>query len=250
MCKITEKTINLGFIICLLIINIDAYAAPDYAREKRWAAQVAPDILTGEVVYLTQKNQHKFLGIYTKAQKNKMAVIVVHGMGVHPNWGIISLLRLQLAEHGYTTFSIQMPILAANASYKSYATLFPDAVDRLKVAVSHLNNLGYKRITIVSHSNGSRMSREYLLDNPASLTAWAALSLTQGDTFKGIKVPILDLYGEKDLPHVLASAAKRKASFENVSASKQITIPNADHFFNLHENQMIKTVITFLDGLK
>jgi DNA-binding CsgD family transcriptional regulator len=39
-------------------------------------------------------------------------VIVVHGLGVHPDRGLINPLRSQLAEQGYATLPVQMPVLA------------------------------------------------------------------------------------------------------------------------------------------
>ncbi len=42
-------------------------------------------------------------------------VVVVHGLGVHPDWGLIGGLRTGLADAGYVTLSVQMPVLAATA---------------------------------------------------------------------------------------------------------------------------------------
>lgn len=234
----------------LLVMSTSVLAGADYAREKRWHDQVAPEILIGKPIYLKQKNGHKFLGIYTEAAKAKMALVVVHGMGIHPDWGMIRTLREQLVDVGYTTLSIQMPVLAADAKPEEYPALFPEAVERLKLAVAYLKRKGYKRIAIVSHSNGSRMNRVYMATNPADVRAWVSLSLTRGDTYAGVKAPVLDLYGANDLPHVLSAAAKRKVSLKGNAASKQMVIPDADHFFDGKEEAMIKAVKGFLDSLK
>ena len=87
----------------------------DYEREKRWADEITPGLIVGDVVYLQTSNGHKFLNLYTEAAKAKAAVIVVHGIGIHPDWGVIGMLRTRLAEQGYTTLSVQMPVLAADA---------------------------------------------------------------------------------------------------------------------------------------
>lgn len=233
----------------LLIVSTNVIAAPDYAREKRWGDEIVPGLIVGDAIYLTQKNGHKFLGIFAEEDNARMGLVVVHGMGIHPDWGMVSTLRQGLFDHGYTTLSIQMPILAADASYKAYPAVFPDAVERLQIAVAYLKQKGYQHIAIVSHSNGSRMSRVYMANNPHKVTAWAALSLTQGDTFRGVKVPVLDLYGENDLPHVLSSTVKRNASLTN-TASKQVVIPDTNHFYAGHEETMVKVVKDFLDGMK
>jgi len=234
----------------LLILSVPAFAASDYAREKKWADEITPGIVVGDPVYLEQANQHKFLGIYTEAANAKAGVVVVHGIGIHPDWGMIGTLRSQLADQGYTTLSIQMPILAVDAKAEAYPPTFPEAAERLQLAVDYLKGKGYKKIAIVSHSMGSRMSHFYMVKNPPDVAAWAALGLASADTYKGIKAPVLDLYGAKDLPAVLSGAKKRLASLKGNPASKQVVIPGADHFFANHEDAMVKAVKDFLDSLK
>ena len=199
------------FSITLIILFsiASSYAAPDYEREQRWANEVIPGLVVGEPIYIEQKNKHRFLGIWSESESKNMAVIVAHGMGLHPDYGMISNIRQTLSDNGYSTLSIQMPILAANASYAKYPALFPEAAERLQLATDYLKAKDFNNVVIVSHSNGSRMSRTYMVTNPANVSAWVALSLTQGDTFKGIKAPVFDLYGDNDLSHVLDSAKQR-----------------------------------------
>ncbi|MCU0811236.1 MAG: alpha/beta hydrolase family protein [Thiobacillaceae bacterium] len=174
------------------------------------------------------------------------ALIIVHGLGIHPDWGLIGTLRSDLADRGYTTLSIQMPILAADAKGEDYPPTFPEAAERIGEAVEFLKAKGYKQIAIVSHSMGSRMSRVYLTGKPApAVVAWASLGISVDD-YKGVKLPILDLYGENDLPGVLKNTDKRKKSLGK--NSKQVKIDRADHFFNGHEAKMVSEVAGFLDA--
>ena len=119
---------------------------PDYVREQRWAAEITPAILVGDPVQLTIPGGHKFLGIYTPNSKAQAGVVVVHGLGVHPDWGLINPLRSQLAEQGYATLSVQMPVLSAEARGDRYPPLFPEAAERIAVAVKFLQNQGHKKI--------------------------------------------------------------------------------------------------------
>ena len=240
----------------LLIVSATAWAGPDYAREQRWADEITPGIVVGDALYLEQKNRHPFLGIYTEADNAKMGLVVVHGTGIHPDWGMIGTLRQRLPDHGYATLSIQMPVLAADAKAEAYAATFPEAVERLQLAVAYLKAKGHQRIALVSHSMGSRMSHAYMVRNPMEVNAWAALGMPAAlgkpgvaIVYNGIKVPILDLYGAHDLPPTLAGAAKRKASLKGNAASKQVVIPNTDHFFAGQEDAMVKAVKDFLDGV-
>ena len=244
------------FIVLLSFVSFSAFASPDYAREKRWADEITPAIVVGDPLYLTQKNGHKFLGIYTEAAKAKMGVVVVHGQGVNPDWGMIGTLRQRLPDFGYATLSIQMPVLAADATPAAYAATFHEAVERIELAVAYLKAKGYKRIALVSHSMGSRMAYAYMKRNPADIDAWAALGMPAAPDghdvallYIGIAAPVLDLYGSRDLPQVLAGAALRRASLEGKAASKQVVIAGSDHFYAGHEDDMVKAVVHFLDGV-
>lgn len=241
----------------LLLVSFPAFAAPDYAREQRWADEITPAIVVGDPLYSTQKSGHRFLGIYTEAAKPKMGVVVVHGLGVNPDWGMIGMLRQRLPDFGYATLSIQMPVLAANARAEAYAETFPDAVERIELAVAALQAKGYQRIALLSHSMGSRMAYAYMKRNPAAITAWAALGMPPAPDgrdaallYIGIEAPVLDVYGSMDLPQVIAGAPLRRASLKGKAASRQVAIAGSDHFYAGHEEDMVKAVVDFLDGLK
>ena len=232
--------------------------APDYAREKRWADEITPAILVGEPVHLTLKSGHKFLAIYTpniNKGKARAVAIVVHGMGVHPDWNLINALRSRLPEQGYATLSLQMPVLAADAKGESYPAIFPQAAERLQAAVTFLRNKekgeGPLKIAIVSHSMGARMVNHFIANGGASeIDAWAAVGISSGvylqaETFKA---PVLDIYGEKDFPAVLANAAKRADAIKRIRGSGQVSVAGADHYFNGAETELTRHVKRFLDN--
>src|SRR5947207_6043731 len=127
----------------------------DYAREKRWADEVLPSIVVGEAVWLEAPRTEKFLGIYTEAKNAKSAIILAHGLGLHPDYGLIGELRTRLADAGYTTLSIQMPILSAEAPPARYPVLFWEAGARFAAARPYLERKSYESIVLVSHSMGS-----------------------------------------------------------------------------------------------
>jgi triacylglycerol esterase/lipase EstA (alpha/beta hydrolase family) len=156
--------------ILLLLLTLPVSAA-DYAREKKWADEIAPGIVVGDPVYLELKQGHKFLTLLTEAKDARAALVIVHGMGIHPDWGMVGTLRTELADRGYTTLSVQMPVLAADAAAEQYLASFPEAAERIGVAVDFLSAKGYKKIAIVSHSLGSRMSRVYVMKHQNNLVA-------------------------------------------------------------------------------
>jgi pimeloyl-ACP methyl ester carboxylesterase len=231
----------LGVTVC--------FAQADYAREKRWADEITPAILVGDPVYLELKSGHKFLAIHASNPHARAGVIVVHGIGMHPDWGLINVLRSRLAEQGYATLSVQMPVLAADARAEQYAPLFPEAAARLRAAVAFLHGKGHRKIAVVSHSMGSRMTDFFLNENPLpQIDAWVAIGMSGAFTGgPGFKVPVLDLYGENDLPAVLQNAEKRAAALRTVRGSGQMQVAGADHFFNGQETALVTQVRQYLE---
>lgn len=244
--------------VVLLVMSNLVFAGADYSREKKWADEVVPGIVVGDTVYLELKNSHKFLSIYTEAQNAKsertkserIGLVVVHGLGIHPDWNMIGTLRNQLAEQGCTTLSIQMPVLANEAGSEAYQPLFAEAAERIAVAVDFLQAKGYKKVAIVSHSLGSAMSRMYVVNNPFKLVAWAALGMGHDYSYSEVRIPVLDLLGENDLPSVLKMAKERALSLKGNPKSRQVKVRGSDHFFNNHEVEMVQEVKRFLDSIK
>jgi len=235
--------------LLLALASIPCYAQADYAREQRWAAEITPALLVGDPVQLALPAGRQFLGIYTPNSKAQAGIVVVHGLGVHPDWGLINPLRSQLAEQGYATLSVQMPVLAAELRGDQYPPLFPEAAARIAAAVNFLQDKGHKKIVIVSHSFGSRMTNE-LLNQPdaPAITAWVSIGIVGEYTHPAtLKAPVLDLYGEKDFPEVLELAAKRAAIIQKIRGSAQIRVAGADHYFNNMENELVRNVKLFLD---
>ncbi|MCA1978849.1 MAG: alpha/beta hydrolase family protein [Thiobacillus sp.] len=230
----------------LLVGPLADAATADYVREKKWADEVVPGVVVGDPVYLlTPRGHRKFLALFTPAAGSDRAAIVVHGMGIHPDWGMVGTLRTELADRGFTTLSIQMPVLAADARGEAYPPTFPEAAERIAEAVAFLKAKGYAHIAVVSHSLGSRMSLEYLKGTPdPAVRSWASLGASYTD-YGEVKLPVLDLYGDNDLPAVLASAKTRKGSLAN-PASRQAAISRTDHFFTGHEGAMVDAVADFL----
>ena len=157
--------------------------AQDYAREQRWASEILPAVLVGEPVYLKAASGRDFLGLFSEVKGARVALVLVHGVGVHPDHSVIGALRTRMFDLGYTTLSIQMPVAAREASVDDYfPQLFGDAADRMARAGDWLKARGYSRIVLVSHSMGAWMANEYLDRSHASTPykAWVVMGLTRG----------------------------------------------------------------------
>ena len=237
--------------LCASLTALAQQQPSDYAREKRWADQIVPTLVTGEAVWLEAPRTEKYLALYTEAKDAKGAIILAHGMGVHPDYGVIGELRTQLAGAGYTTLSVQMPILAADANPARYPVLFWEADARFAGALTYLRRKHYDRIWLVSHSMGSRMANHYVSAHPqVPLAGWISLSISSGELgpFKKIKFPVYDVYAENDLDAVLKGAPRRAATLKGMKGSSQAMIYATDHFFTKKEKDLVSLIRLLLEG--
>jgi pimeloyl-ACP methyl ester carboxylesterase len=238
--------------LVILLLAASSAQAQDYAREKRWADEVVPNIVVGDAVWLKEKEGHAFLGLYTAVKGAKRAVLLVHGIGVNPNHGIIGELRVALSDRGYATLSIQMPVEAAGAKAADYyPKLFPEAIERIGVGAAWLAQKGYAHPVLLSHSMGSWMSESYFAATPdAPFAAWVCLG--RGGPFgdlENVHVPLLDVHGVNDLPAVMRWVVERDHVLQRIPGSKQVAIAGADHFYTGREQALEDAIQSFIDGL-
>jgi pimeloyl-ACP methyl ester carboxylesterase len=236
-------------ISCLMIAALAVTAqAQDYEREKRWADEVVPGLVVGDAVWLDGSGGKKFLGLFTQPAQSRAAVLLVHGVGVHPDHGIMGTLRSSLADSGYATLSVQMPVLSPEASPRDYQSVFPDAVARITSAASWLQKGGAGKVILLSHSMGSSMSNAYYEQTTnAAFSAWVCMGLSGSfGTMRNVKVPVLDVFGEKDLPSVLRADWRRRITVDSLPGSRQVIIAGADHFYAGREKQLVAAIEDFI----
>jgi len=245
-------------LILIVISLFNAAQASNLDKEKRWAEQIVDYLIDGEAEWLNL-GKHKALAIYTESATDSVrgGVIVIHGSGVHPNWEEVILpLRTELANNGWATLSIQMPVLRNEAEYHEYAPLFDEVAPRIDAAIKNLQAKGIKKISIVAHSLGSAMSAYYLANNKnTTISSFVAIGMPgpredrRMDTvlaLQNINLPVLDLYGEKDLDYVLSSSKVRKdAGSKNKNYSQQV-VKDADHFFVGKNSELVTRVNSWL----
>jgi hypothetical protein len=235
--------------------------AQDYEREKRWSDELLPGLVVGDAVAIKAVSNREFLALYTQpavsssAAAAKPAIVLAHGVGVHPDFGVIGVLRAKLADLGYATLAIQMPVASKEATVDDYyPKLFPDAADRLTKAADFLRGKGHSTVVLLSHSMGAWMANHYL-DQAFETTryqAWIVMGLTGSYswTMRRFTLPIFDVYGELDIPPVLAAAGRRKFALKEGNGSAQVKIAGADHHYLGRENELVSAIDSFLKGLK
>jgi alpha/beta superfamily hydrolase len=223
-------------------------ATPDYAREERWAQEIAPQVVVGDPVWLRTRDRARVLALYTEPPaKARSAVIVVHGLGVHPDWNLIGALRAELAERGFATLSVQMPVLAADAPRDGYRDLFSAAGDRLDAAARWLRDKGYAKLGIVSHSMGAAMVDAALARSDGlSVDAWVPVGMLVDFAFTP-RLPVLDVIAERDFPEAIAGAKARALRLPRDGCSRSLVIGNADHYFERAPRALVDAIGQFLE---
>jgi len=240
----------LALLFAVLVIagaGADAVRAADYAREERWAQEVVPSLVVGDAVYLATPARGKVLAILTEPSGAfGGGVVIVHGLGVHPDWGLIGGLRTGLADAGYVTLSVQMPVLAADATRDDYGGTLPEAGDRIAAAMAHLRAKGVTKIAIVSHSMGASMANAYLA-RPGALPilAWAPVGMF-GAFAAPPKEPVLDVVAEHEIALVQESAPVRVPTLPKDACSRQVTIAGTDHYFDNRQKELVAAIAAFL----
>lgn len=236
---------------------------PDLAREQRLAEQTVDAILDGEPVYLTTSDNTRFLaiemGAYAEPQHG--AAIILHGRGMHPDWTQVAApLRTALPSHGWSTLSLQMPVLAKDARYYDYLPVFPAAVPRIEAGIRHLREQGVQRIVLVAHSCSVHMGMAWIeAVGDSGIDAFIGIGMGATDyqqpmpepfPLERIKVPLLALYGSNDYPAVHRQAAlvtDRLPDLHPASAVQEI--PGADHYFNDADDELVTAVTAWLHTL-
>jgi len=260
----TRKTLPAVFLLlawlAASLITPAGATNSDVAKERRWADQVVDSLLDGDEAWLIDDLGHEFFGIFTEGDADTgHAVLLMHGIGVHPNWpDVIYPLRVGLLEEGITNLSIQMPILANEADPREYQLLFAEVGGRIETALDYLDDAGYRKITLVAHSLGSSMAVFYLSQaDPKSIRSLVIIGMNSGisdneniTALEKIKLPVFDLYGSEDLEAVLDSAESRAAAGNSGSIPeyRQTRVSGAGHFFQGHEEELLRQVLEWLQA--
>lgn len=249
-------------VLVLLFFTGQALASePDYEREARLADEIVDVILDGDPVWLAS-GEREFLSIYTEADEPGAAVLILHGRGFHPDWAdTINPLRVGLVDRGYSTLSLQMPVLEKDARYYDYVPVFHHAHPRIEAGIQYLRDSGHNQIVLLAHSCGVHMAMDWIrAKNDRSIDAFIGLGMGATDykqpmhqkfPLDWMHVPILDLYGADEYPAVIRLAPGRKAMMDKAghAGSRQVVLPDADHYFTDQGDALVEAVADWLDQL-
>ncbi len=279
----------------IAILSICVFAATvahgaDVSPEKRWSDLLEAHITQGQPVWLQTDKQQKIFAIYTEDRtgKHNGTVIILHDMGQHPNWpDVIRPLREKLPDHGWSTLSVQMPVLGRDQPIEKYGPLFDDVAPRLNAAIAYLKTKQAGTIALAGYGLGAAMGAAYLAANQTSgIQTFIAIGMgvikgadPRLDTAKSmekIKLPMLDIFGSRDFDWVVRTASDRAAAARTAGASaqqqqdlnpfkhsstaespfthqsgyisyRQMSVTGADHYFTGLSDTLVRRVTGWLD---
>ena len=193
--------------------------------------------------------------IYIDGGSSSVGVILCHGRGGNPNWYVVGPLRKNINKKlGYHTLSIQMP--GGDKNWKEFAVDFSEAYQAIQASVDYLQNeKGIKRIYLLGHSMGARMSSAYLSKYPmVDLSGFIGVSMLNNgggpfDCYRNlsnVSIPVLDVYPEFGKFDDAMYAQKRKRLIS--PNYQQVMIPNANHAFKSSAEELSVAVISWLEN--
>ena len=261
---------RIVILLCCVMLGVvhaggDAARAgdqPDWARETRLADQTVDAILDGDPEWLSAEGR-EFLSILTEADNAEAAVIIMHGRGFHPDWvDVVNPLRVGLVDHGFSTLSLQMPVLQKDAKYYDYVNIFPAAYPRIEAGIDFLRQAGYAKVYLLAHSCSVHMVMAWVREHGDSgFEAFVGLGMGATDyqqpmrepfPLERMQVPVLDLYGEHEFPAVIRFAPDRLKRLQQAGnpKSKQVILAGADHYFTDYGDALLEQVAAWLASLE
>jgi pimeloyl-ACP methyl ester carboxylesterase len=249
-------------LLSLCVATVIANAESDLGREQRLEQEVIAGLFTGEAIKLPIPDG-EFLAVDTEPEGDlKGGVVILHGRGFHPDWPeVVAPLRTQLAESGWRTLSLQMPVLDKAAKYYDYVPLFPEAFPRIEAGIAYLRDLGVRPIVLVAHSCGVHMAMAWVRERgEAQIDGFVGIGMGATDyqqpmmepfPLAQMRAPVLDVYGSNEYPAVLRMAPDRLAAIRRAGnpKSRQLTIAGAEHYFRGQEQALVSAVREWLDSL-
>jgi pimeloyl-ACP methyl ester carboxylesterase len=252
-------------LLVLTLISMVAVAENiDHEWESRIAQKLLEDTIIGEIIWC-YAGENSFITLFTgqPAHEARGAAIILHGMGSHPDWPeVIAPIRLTLPDRGWSTLSIQLPVLNPETPVAAYGATVKEAGQRIRATVKLLRDMEFSNIVIIAHSFGAATAASYIAENKGKgIQAFVSIGMRSQkflnptldlvDKIEKMNIPVLDVYGSRDFDDIVRSAADRRlaASKNGNHAYRQIEIRDADHNFIGLESALIDLISDWLENV-
>ncbi|MDH5435733.1 MAG: alpha/beta hydrolase family protein, partial [Gammaproteobacteria bacterium] len=159
----------LAGLLFLPLISAAQDEKPDQPAQEKSEPLPAPfenGLDIGQPIWI-QSGEDKIFAIYTQETRGDTqgGVILIHDLGNHPDWpAVISPLRTRLPTLGWSTLSLQMPVLGKNANLKEYGVIFDKVPAYIKAAIEYFRTQNIGNVVIIGHGLGAAMGATYLAE--------------------------------------------------------------------------------------
>ena len=269
MSFMASRRYNRWIALSLLVMSATALGAPN-AVEQKWKTLLDQGALKKEVVML-KSGKSSFLALY-RSQRSGIpqgGVILLHPRGEHPDWQyVIAPLRKALPRYGWSTLSLQLPVLDDEAKLDDYAKLFDPGVDRILAGINYLQSHKIRNIVIIGYDLGATLGAYALTKKPGPyIKAFVGISMISTrdnkilDTSLNlalVKTPVFDIYASNDTQFVSAALVERipltykhrrfKSDERDPKSARyrQWEVIGADHRYTGYERVLIKRIRSWL----
>jgi dienelactone hydrolase len=239
--------------------------ASNLSLEQRISASLDTPALKGKALWL-ETGTLRFLSIHTPTQETQVhgGAILLHEATTHADWSdVIRPLRQHLSNQGWDTLSLQLPVTQTTAlPPQALDTLLQQAVPRIQAAIDYFTEKKQQDLVLVGHGLGGIMALYFATQQTqGNLRAIAAIGIAiptdaEKDPVRHaiaqLEIPLLDLYGSRDLITVRHSAPERRriARDHDRKDFYQVEIVGADHFFSGMPNSLTRRIHAWLKRAK
>lgn len=239
-------------------------AVPDAEREQALAQQIESGLdasgLT-EAVRIAAAGT-EFLGLFHPAggREKRGAAVILPDVDRHPDWPtVVRPMRLGLPAGGWATLSVQLPLLAPGTERAAFGDSIEAGVERARAAVEYLRGREHTPVVLIGHGLGAIVALRCatgadacgaaavalvsvpegsVLDPPAEVAAW----------LQALHLPVLDVYGSRDLDAVVRGGPRRTAAGGAGGAPfRQLIVDGADHEFSGIDDLLVRYLRGWLD---
>lgn len=250
-----RKIFNTAASMLLTLSMSGRTAVSEILSEKKLSEQIASSVRKGEPIWLNL-DQHTFLAIFLEAQtrKTRGAVLIVPGGSEHADSeGLVRSLRTTFAAHGFDAVSLQMPVRDPALNPDSDYSWREGAGIRIRSAVEYLKARNIKNIVVIGHGVGAWMALDYWMTDPkpeATALVLVGMSAFNDDprassrveALKNLRIPVLDIFGDRDLRSVVDSAGLRRQWMKQNEAFRQLEIHGAEHGLHAGTDWVFKRI--------
>lgn len=253
---------SFSLIIALMVLSAWPLTstADLQATQRLEAAWTGAADLEGEVIELTA-GETPFVAIYRPQARDTAtgSVVLLHGRGTNANsHRVVRPLRIGLSEHGWSTLSLQLPLVPAGAGDDAWLDNAETIGARLQAALDWLTQRGQRNQVIVALGDSATVALRFVAGkDPDPVRALVLLSIPgelaadlDRQALADLERPLLDVFADRDTNPVTRGAAARLRAAREAGASgyTQREIAGATLDFPAQEAQLLAVVRAWLNA--